>query len=171
MLHCTRSEKLNNLPRSQSWQIAKLVFKLYLTSKPKFPSLCLSFFYKSPEAMKKYISLHLFPFDMLVFPAILKTIAFAWITKTYLDYNIPILKLLKKKSSKEKYVLKSDYCSFLLLYIEIIEHLLHRWTCLLLYKQTKVAQWCLMLTNPFMPYSCRDIRYLLLPPDSASSVS
>ena len=42
---------------------------------------------------------------MPVFLAILKRIAFAWITKAYLEYNIPWLKLFKK-SSKGKHVLK-----------------------------------------------------------------
>lgn len=56
--------------------------------------------------MKLYISPSIFAFDMPVFPAILKRIAFAWTAKIYLDYHTPWLKLFKKKSSKGKHVLK-----------------------------------------------------------------
>lgn len=85
----------------------RAVSELSLTLNSNFPTLFLPFLQEVPQSNELMYFFHIFPSGNACLPAILKKTAFAWISVTYIEFNIvPILNLFKKKSSKGKHVLK-----------------------------------------------------------------
>lgn len=133
----------------------RAVSELCLTPKSKLPTLCLPFLQEVPKSNEIMHFFHMCPLEMPVFLAILKRIAFAWISMTYVESNImTIIKVFKKEVIRGKTCSKSQclviagsfYCGLGAQCIFCIYWFVYGFT------NNPELQWHVMLAAPLIPY-------------------